>query len=821
MNYHLCDTCNLDGNYYPKLNDESNRDSFIQCYDKNVEQIGYYVDNVDKIFKPCYNKCKRCEREGDDTNNYCLECNDEDKIADANGNCKCKFYYNYQTSECIDSVPPGYYLKSSSDNIIDKCPSKCATCSSDSINENLCISCNINDNFYPKLNDESNKDSFIQCYDKNVEQIGYYVDNDNKIFKPCYNKCKRCERAGDDTNNNCLECNDEDKIADANGNCKLKLVDSSIIISQNIDEKKEKQYSYNINSNSEETKLKTNRVYIDINQETMNFLKNKFSLINGEKIFITIIEKTNNGSNLATVDYIYEYYLENGTKLNTSNLGEEISVDVYVPLTDLDLAQFELYKQFAEQGYDIYDINNKFYTDFCTPASIGDNDITLEDRMKYIYPHNVTLCKSNCRYKGINIEEQRVICECNINSDINVNENSKLFKDEDNFIDYLIDKVNYRLFLCYKLFFNAKNLRTSNSFFIILLIDLIMIILDITYISYSIERLKIYMARVMFSKQIINKEIINEPQKIIESQESQESQEIDSNDNKIANPLKKDIENKKKSKGKGLKGGIKSQKNVMISISKFTDKLGDSRNYEKVVNTERANETWDEKECPKEENINELPYSKAIDVDKRNIIHIFYSFIIEKLELISIYFYEYQIKSILLSEYILNLLTNFFFNALLYSDDVVSNKYHNNGKLDFAVSLVLSIVSNIITSIICYYVKYSRGIEDKVKLILEIKYKMPCYRNLRKFFKYLKMKFACFVITQFIIAFTCIYYTVIFCIKYSHSQKSLVVNYCYSLVESIIMSFGITTIILITRKIGLSCLNKELYNTSKYINSKF
>jgi hypothetical protein len=430
----------------------------------------------------------------------------------------------------------------------------------------------------------------------------------------------------------------------------------------------------------------------------------------------------------------------------------------------------------------------------------------------------VTLCKSNCRYKGINIEEQRVICECNINSDFNVNENSKLFKDEDNFIDYLIDKVNYRLFLCYKLFFNAKNLRTSNSFFIILLIDLIMIILDITYISYSIERLKIYMARVMFSKQIINKEIINEPQKIIESQESQE---IDSNDNKIANPLKKDLEKKKKSKGKGLKGGIKSQKNVMISISKFTDKLGDSRNYEKVVNTERANETWDEKECPKEENINELPYSKAIDVDKRNIIHIFYSFIIEKLELISIYFYEYQIKSILLSEYILNLLTNFFFNALLYSDDVVSNKYHNNGKLDFAVSLVLSIVSNIITSIICYHVKYSRGIEDKVKLILEIKYKMPCYRNLRKFFKYLKMKFACFVITQFIIAFTCIYYTVIFCIKYSHSQKSLVVNYCYSLVESIIMSFGITTIILITRKIGLSCLNKELYNTSKYINSKF
>ena len=50
--------------------------------------------------------------------------------------------------------------------------------------------------------------------------------------------------------------------------------------------------------------------------------------------------------------------------------------------------------------------NSNFYNDFCTPASMGDNDLTLEDRKKDIYPHNVTLCNSNCKYNGINIEEQ-------------------------------------------------------------------------------------------------------------------------------------------------------------------------------------------------------------------------------------------------------------------------------------------------------------------------------------------------------------------------------------------------------------------------------
>ena len=55
------------------------------------------------------------------------------------------------------------------------------------------------------------------------------------------------------------------------------------------------------------------------------------------------------------------------------------------------------------------------------------------------------------------------------------------------------------------------------------------------------------------------------------------------------------------------------------------------------------------------------------------------SFLIQKLEIIDIIFSDSKIKIILFKEYILTLLINFFFNALLYSDDVISNKYHNNG----------------------------------------------------------------------------------------------------------------------------------------------
>ena len=174
----------------------------------------------------------------------------------------------------------------------------------------------------------------------------------------------------------------------------------------------------------------------------------------------------------------------------------------------------------------------------------------------------------------------------------------------------------------------------------------------------------------------------------------------------------------------------------------------------------------------------------------------------------------------LFAEYILSLLINFFFNALLYSDEVVSHKYHNNGELDFFVSLALSILSNIITSIICSSLRYSTGLDEKIDLILEIKYDKHYFINIKKFYLYLKIKFIFFFIGQIIIFATCIYYIEIFCVKYYCSQISLITNYSYSFIESIIASFSFALIIAFTRKIGLCCANKYLYNTSKFINSK-
>ena len=69
-------------------------------------------------------------------------------------------------------------------------------------------------------------------------------------------------------------------------------------------------------------------------------------------------------------------------------------------------------------------------------------------------------------------------------------------------------------------------------------------------------------------------------------------------------------------------------------------------------------------EEPKKNELNDLPYTTAIKLDQRNILQIFYSFIIQKLDLINLFCGNNKIKVMLICEYILSLLINFFFNTI-------------------------------------------------------------------------------------------------------------------------------------------------------------
>ena len=258
----------------------------------------------------------------------------------------------------------------------------------------------------------------------------------------------------------------------------------------------------------------------------------------------------------------------------------------------------------------------------------------------------------------------------------------------------------------------------------------------------------------------------------------------------------------------------------ILNNSKNSKKIKDNR-FKNNINGKKKFET---QKGSKKVNIdigdyNDLPYTAALRKDKRSIIKVFFSKIVEKIEIIDIFNKRY--RSLLISKHFFYLLIDFLINAVLYSDDIVSHKSHNDGKLEYIVVLSLSLSSIAITFLIKYFLDQLIDFEEKFKLVEEIGKESALLRVLKKFFKEMTIKIFLFMFFEICILLFCFYYLVIFCTVYRKSQISLLINYFVSILEDLLLNCLITLIITITRKFGLYFNNKYIYNTSKYIDIHF
>ena len=159
---------------------------------KLITSTNRCIDNCwNDIFKNYYfeynNQCvNECPNNTHISDHLCLD----DLII-----CSSPKYYNYERSECIDSIPTGHYCNSTTDRTIDKCYDKCKTCNQRGTRtQNNCLTCKTG---YYKMKD----DALNNCYN-NLER--YYLNID--IYEPCFSTCRTCDELGDLTDNKCNEC---------------------------------------------------------------------------------------------------------------------------------------------------------------------------------------------------------------------------------------------------------------------------------------------------------------------------------------------------------------------------------------------------------------------------------------------------------------------------------------------------------------------------------------------------------------------------------------------------------------------------------------
>jgi len=186
----------------------------------------------------------------------------------------------------------------------------------------------------------------------------------------------------------------------------------------------------------------------------------------------------------------------------------KITVIAPVKLTSDEIS---LYDNLYEQGYDLYDSNNSFYQDFCTPYTSQDGtDVILIDRKKKYYNEDVTLCEDTCDYEKVNTENKKVFCKCSIKDEVNLainNFNGEKFLE--NFYN-VKDYTNYQVLTCYKLVFSSR-VKKNICFYIFIILFVIFLtsmILNLIFTLKKIDEIIVKIFQLKFVKSFM-KEIIN------------------------------------------------------------------------------------------------------------------------------------------------------------------------------------------------------------------------------------------------------------------------------------------------------------------------
>ena len=154
----------------------------------------------------------------------------------------------------------------------------------------------------------------------------------------------------------------------------------------------------------------------------------------------------------------YEVYAPGtGQKLDLS-VCSDIKIEIKYPVV-LDDETKKLYDELKSQGYDLFDKNNKFYTDICTPYKSDDGtDIILADRNNDFFAKHEIVCQANCEFSSYNDASSYVSCKCDaVESDrMEAEEPAKVTAKTnfDSFVDILAYS-NYKVLYCYKLVFRA------------------------------------------------------------------------------------------------------------------------------------------------------------------------------------------------------------------------------------------------------------------------------------------------------------------------------------------------------------------------------
>ena len=229
-------------------------------------------------------------------------------------------------------------------------------------------------------------------------------------------------------------------------------------------------------------------------------LKLKYNLSENDTLIILKYEKLTGIGSEKSIQYeVYHPYTYQ--KLNLS-ICDNTSINIAIPI-EIDDNIKQLYNNLEEEGYNLFDLNSKFYLDICTPFQAENGaDILLVDRIYYIFSKvkNITVCPSNCHYSSFSMDIKYLSCECDIQNESIDLVNREKFIGEANYslTDYKLEYTSYKTMKCYNLVFDSKHFKKNYGSMILIALSASFIGFMIYFIVKGLSPIKASISRILF-----------------------------------------------------------------------------------------------------------------------------------------------------------------------------------------------------------------------------------------------------------------------------------------------------------------------------------
>ena len=563
-------------------------------------------------------------------------------------------------------------------------------------------------------------------------------------------------------------------------------------------------------------------------------LKAEYDIQYNLSLIILKFEKLTNIASEKNVQYeIYEPY--NKTKLDLS-ICQNSSIDLYIPIKLSNEVQ-NLYEDLQEYGYDLFNINDAFYQDICTPYKTKNGtDILLSDRKTdyYYNNNNVTACQTNCEYSLYSYESKLLKCECNVVNyeDIDI-QNIEKFNAKNIYKSFydVLKYSNYKVLKCYKLVFNINSITKNKGSIITLAYFSIYLIFLVIFIFRGLNPLKIDIINFYIEKKneksnnpdFNNNKVLNENSvdnekndKEIYKKKYNEQSSIYENFNsckKLNFPPKKKLKSKKSLKKKHKKKKSKiliNQTNIKFSYKYDTHPSNTNKNIiknnegmldisnkikQKDISIYKKDSIGQSEDIEKKNldnfELNELEYDEAIKLDKRQLYQIYWSLLMREHLILFTFFScnDYNIIYIKFARFIFLVCTDMAMNVIFFSDDSMHKIYLNYGKYNFIQQIPQIIYSTIISQLLEIFLCYLCMTDKHIYKIKNIQKSEKIEILYFKILRCIKIKLISFFIFTFILFILYWYFISCFCAVYQNTQITFIKDSFSSFLTGLIYPF--------------------------------